>query len=64
MADRKSGPQGVVRPYEPERGVSDPNHRIAEALDHIAVALSAIDHNVDQIAQHVAALASGKPPQS
>ncbi len=64
MADRKSGPQGVVRPYEPERGVIDHTHRISEALDHIAVALSAIDHNVDQIAQQVAALANAQRPQS
>lgn len=64
MADRKSGPQGVARPYEPQRGVTDPNNRIAEALDHIAVVLSSMDNNLEQLAGHVAALANAQRPQS
>lgn len=49
---RKSGPQGVVRPFHPTpdmAGTMKADEKIAEALEHIAVALSAIDHNLEAI---------------
>lgn len=49
---RKSGPQGVVRPFVPSpdvAGTMKTDEKIAEALEHIAVALSAIDHNLEAI---------------
>ncbi len=48
---KPSGPTGVVRPFQPSIGVEDPMERAAHALEHIAVALSAIDHNVEVIAE-------------
>lgn len=44
------GPQGAKRPFTPTMGEKDPAERIAHALEHIAVALSAIDHHVEMIA--------------
>jgi hypothetical protein len=45
-ANQPSGPPSAVRPFEPRRGQPDPVERIAYALEHIATALSAIDHNL------------------
>jgi hypothetical protein len=44
------GPQGAVRPFHPDIGDEDPVQRIAHALEHIAVVLSGIDHNLDALA--------------
>ena len=44
--DRVGGPPGVLRPFVPTAS-DDVMHDIAEALDHIARALSAIDHNLE-----------------
>lgn len=43
---RFGGPENVVRPYHPTQA-NDPHEQQAEALDHIAKALSAIDHNLE-----------------
>ncbi len=47
---KPSGPTGVMRPFMPVFNDKEPAERIAHALEHIAVALSAIDHNVEAIA--------------
>ena len=49
MADyrRVGGPRHVVRPFEPMQGITDPRFAIADAIDHIARAVSAIDHNLE-----------------
>jgi hypothetical protein len=54
---RKSGPVGVLRPFHPAIGVHDPTEQIADALDHIAVALSMIDHNLEVLTKAVQKLA-------
>jgi hypothetical protein len=43
--NQPSGPPKAV-PFEPKFGQSDPVERMAHALEHIATALSAIDHNL------------------
>jgi hypothetical protein len=43
---RPSGPPGTVRAFFPDILVEDPAKRIAHALEHIAVSLAALDHNV------------------
>jgi hypothetical protein len=45
--DRVGGPTGVIRPFTPTQGHNTAQDEIAEALDHIARALSAIDHNLE-----------------
>ena len=47
---RIGSPQGVTRPFVPNIGVFDVEDEKADALDHIARALSAIDHNLEMIA--------------
>jgi hypothetical protein len=42
--------QGTVRPFVPNIGVFDVEDEKADALDHIARALSAIDHNLEVMA--------------
>ena len=44
---KPSGPPGVIRPFIPPPGETDPGERVARALEHIAVMLSAIDHNFE-----------------
>lgn len=46
---RMGGPSGVVRPYMPGPPTTEPSEQIAQALDHIATSLSAIDHNLDRL---------------
>lgn len=51
---RKSGPKGVVRPFQPTIDINGSiplEEKKLEALEHIAVALSAIDHNLEVIAR-------------
>ncbi len=44
--DRVGGPVGAIRPFVPTQGHDNAQVDIAEALDHIARAIAAIDHNV------------------
>jgi hypothetical protein len=53
---RLGGPQGVKRPYAPGPGPSHVEEPVAQALDHIARALSAIDHNVEVMTANVVAM--------
>jgi hypothetical protein len=46
---KPSGPTGALRPFMPVIGDKDPAERIAHALEHIAVVLSAIDHNMEAL---------------
>lgn len=55
------GPSGVVRPFEPTLGETDPMERAAFALEHIAVALSALDHNVEAMLAQIRAIAHVLP---
>jgi hypothetical protein len=45
--DRVGGPAGVIRPFVPTQGHDNAQDDIAEALDHIARAIAAIDHNIE-----------------
>ena len=45
--DRVGGPVGVIRPFVPTQGHDNAQHDIAEALDHIARAISALDDNLE-----------------
>jgi hypothetical protein len=47
--DRVGGPVGVIRPFVPTQGHNEAQDDIAEALDHIARAISAIDHNLQDL---------------
>jgi hypothetical protein len=44
--NQPSGPPKAFRPFQPRFGQTDPVERIAHALEHIATALAAIDHNL------------------
>ena len=47
---RKSGPAGVMRPFIPSVEIAEKlpsEEKILETLEHIAVVLSAIDHNIE-----------------
>ena len=44
--NRIGGPVGVIRPFVPTQGHDNALDDIIEALDHIARAISAIDHNL------------------
>lgn len=55
---RKSGPKNARRPFQPATTEIKTGEQIAEALEHIAVALSAIDHNLEILAQHVIKITS------
>ena len=50
MRIRPSGPQGVARPFVPAI-TTDEDERQGDALDHIAVTLAAIDHNLEVLAR-------------
>lgn len=50
---KETGPKGVTRPFVPtiELGFKlSMEERQVEALEHIAVSLSAIDHNIELLA--------------
>lgn len=54
---KESGPAGVIRPFTPTlavQGELTEEARQTEALEHIAVCASAIDHNIEAIANHLA----------
>jgi hypothetical protein len=55
------GPEATVRPFTPVYGEEDPAERIAHALEHIAVALSALDHNVETMLAQIRAIAHVLP---
>jgi hypothetical protein len=55
---RLGGPAGVKRPFVPAQGHDDRQDDIADALDHIARALSAIDHNLETLVRRLDADAS------
>jgi hypothetical protein len=46
-SERIDGPAGSKRPFVPTGGHDDPMKDVAGALDHIARAISAIDHNLE-----------------
>jgi hypothetical protein len=50
MRVRIASPQGIARPFAPSLGATDVEEQKADALDHIARALSAIDHNLEVMA--------------
>jgi hypothetical protein len=45
--DRVGGPVGAIRPFVPTQGHDNGQDDIAEALDQIARAIAAIDHNIE-----------------
>jgi hypothetical protein len=45
--NRIGGPVGAIRPFVPTQGHDNAQDDIAEALDHIARAIAAIDHNIE-----------------
>lgn len=55
---RMGGPQGVTRPYSTLPPTDDPSEQMAQALDHIATALSAIDHNLELLTKTVIEMAA------
>jgi hypothetical protein len=46
---RTGGPAKAIRPYIAMPQTDEPSEQIAQALDHIAVSLSAIDHNLEAL---------------
>ena len=47
---RQAGPEHTVRPFKPNAVVmDDPEGQRLDALEHIARALSAIDHNLEAL---------------
>jgi hypothetical protein len=59
MRIRQGGPEGAMRPFQPGL-TQDPIEQIGDAIDHIARALSSIDHNVEvltnRLSEHTDAL--------
>jgi hypothetical protein len=51
------GPGGVKRPYSTIPSTDNAHEQMAQALDHIAVVLSAIDHNLEVLTASVKAIA-------
>jgi hypothetical protein len=49
---RAGGPSETVRPFTPDIGAIDVEEQKTDALEHIARALSAIDHNLELIAKN------------
>ena len=50
---RKFGPANAKRPFQPSPAEMETGEKIAEALEHIATALSAIDHNLEVLVEHM-----------
>ena len=50
-------PRGVVRPYSTMPQTDEPIEQVAQALDHMAISLSALDHNLELLATAVVAIA-------
>lgn len=49
---RIGGPAETIRPFIPDTGLTDIEEQKTEALEHIARALAAIDHNLEVVAQN------------
>ena len=70
MMIKERGPEGVVRPFNPSfqsQGTPtdlNPEQRQTEALEHIAVSLSAIDHNLELLAKAVISIATSLHKQT
>lgn len=60
MRMRPSGPNGAHRPFTPAM-TTDEEERRGDALDHIAVSLAAIDHNLEALTDTVKALSEMLP---
>ncbi len=54
---RRGGPPNVVRPYRVLPQTDEPIEQIAQAADHIAFSLSAIDHNLEVLSRTMEAIA-------
>ncbi len=55
---RPSGPPNSARSFTPiAEDKDDPAHKIAHALEHIAVSLAAIDHNLETMLTSVRMIA-------
>ncbi len=53
---RKSGPDHAIRPFQPTMDLDNSllaEEKILDALEHIAVALSAIDHNLETLVRYL-----------
>jgi len=50
---RPRGPDRGALKFQPTHNLNDPPDQIAEALDHIAVALCAISHNLEVLTRHI-----------
>ena len=57
---RPSGPKNSQRPFTPAL-TTDETERRGDALDHIAVSLAAIDHNIEVLANSTKAIAEMLP---
>lgn len=44
---KPAGPQGTAHSFQPQLDEIESGERIARALEHIAVVLSAIDHDLE-----------------
>jgi hypothetical protein len=51
MRIRTGGPPGAKRPFTPTLGQAWPEEQMADAADHVARALSAIDHNLEALVE-------------
>jgi hypothetical protein len=58
MRIRIGGPLGTTRPFSPTLGQDTAAEQMADALDHIARALSAIDHNLEALVVNVREIAN------
>ena len=58
---RAGGPTHAKRPFTPLPGTEKVEDQVAEALEHIARALSAIDHNLEVLAASVSSIATVLP---
>jgi hypothetical protein len=59
--DRIASAAEIKRPFVPALGHTDPQDDLADALDHIARAISAIDHNLENLTTSVGAIAVQMP---
>lgn len=50
MRIRQAGPDGALRPFKPTPAASTEPQQKLDALEHIARALSGIDHNLEALA--------------
>lgn len=50
---RPSGPEGAMAPFRPSLNAAEPAEQIADAIDHIAVMMSAMNHNLEILVRHI-----------